>query len=253
MNTHCFLFWSDFLNRRYFDILSPVLSFVCFASVLAMIAHALDFISFAHGEKIFIGILVVISGYSAACFRSIGINNVAARKKVIGKRLFLLFIFYIVMLIDFTLIDDGMGRNIFNIFNWNSTAFADYINDSTNLVPFATVRLFINGYSNGKLTLFACFENIIGNFVAFMPLPFFTVCLFRRFNKWYSVFITVLISVLLVELLQFVFLTGASDIDDVILNVSGAMAFYGFLKIKCISKGISKITFGVWETVENKN
>lgn len=241
------------MNLRYFDILSPVLSFVCIAAVFAMIAHALDFISFDHGEKIFIGILVVISGYSAACFRALGIMNEAARKRIIRRRLFLLFIFYIVMLVDFTLIDDSMGRNIFNIFNWNSTAFTDYINKSTNLVPFATVRLFINGYSNGKLTLFACLENIIGNFIAFMPLPFFTVCLFKRFNKWYSVFIAVLLSVLLVELLQFIFLTGASDIDDVILNVSGAMAFYGLLKIKCISKGISKITFGVWETVENKN
>lgn len=241
------------MNRRYLNILSPVFSFVCFAAVLAMICHALDFISFAHGEKIFIGILVVISGYSAACFRALGIMNEVTRKRIIRRRLFLLFVFYIVMLIDFTLIDDGMGRNIFNIFNWNETAFAEYINESTNFVPFATVRLFINGYSNGKLTLWAMIENIIGNFIAFMPLPFFTVCLFGRFDKWYKVFIAVLLSVLLVELLQLVFLTGASDIDDVILNLSGAMLFYGILKIKCISKGISKITFGVWETVENKN
>lgn len=58
-----------------------------------------------------------------------------------------------------------------------------------------------------------------------MPLPFFTVCLFKRINRWYSVLAVTLTSVLLIELLQLLLLTGSSDIDDVILNVSGRYAF----------------------------
>ena len=56
-----------------------------------------------------------------------------------------------------------------------------------------------------------------------------------------------------VELLQLLLLTGASDIDDVILNVTGAMCFYAVLRIKKVSRIISKFTFGVWKTVENKD
>ena len=154
---------------------------------------------------------------------------------------------------DFTLIDDNLGRNIFNIYNWNTTAFSDYINRNTNIVPFATVRLFINAVKTSALPLYAVLENLLGNLAAFMPLPFFLACLFKRFDNWYSVLITVLLSVITVELLQLLFLTGSSDIDDVILNTAGAMLLYGVLGIKGVSRFISKITFGVWETENGKD
>lgn len=241
------------MNRRYLFGFSSVLYFVSLCAAGLMLAHALDIITFAHGEKIIAGLLVVISGYAAAALRARGTENESRRRKIIKRQLFFTFIFYIVMLVDFTLIDDGMGRNIFNVISWNETAFRDYVNTSTNLVPFYTVKLFINGYKNGQLALSAMLENIFGNFVAFMPLAFFTVCLFKRFDRWYSVFTAVLLSVMTVELLQFLFLTGASDIDDVILNVSGAMCLYAVLRIRAVSLRITKFTFGVWETVENKD
>lgn len=240
------------MNRRYLFALSSVLYFVSLCAAGLMLAHALDIISFAHGEKIIAGVFVVISGYAAAALRACGTENGSRRRKIIKRQLFFTFIFYLVMLVDFTLIDDGMGRNIFNVLSWNETAFRDYVNTSTNLVPFYTVKLFINGYKNGQLALSAMLENIFGNFIAFMPLAFFTVCLFKRFDRWYSVFTTVLLSVMTVELLQFLFLTGASDIDDVILNVAGAMCLYAVLRIRAVSLRITKFTFGVWETVENK-
>ena len=137
--------------------------------------------------------------------------------------------------------------------SWNLSGFSDYINTSTNLVPFYTVRLFINGYKNGNVAFSVMHENIFGNFVVFMPLSFFLGCLFKRFNKWYSVLITVTLSVVAVELLQLLFLTGSSDIDDVILNVTGSMCLYVVLRIKKVSRIISKITFGVWKTVESKD
>ena len=62
-----------------------------------------------------------------------------------------------------------------------------------------------------------------------------------------------MLSVITVELLQLLFLTGSSDIDDVILNTAGAMLLYGVLRIKGVSRFISKITFGVWETENGKD
>lgn len=241
------------MNRRYLLGLASVLYFVSLCAVSAMLANALKLITFAHGEKIFTGVLVVVSGYAAAVLTALSCDNKSRRENIIKRQIIFTFIFYLIMLIDFTLIDDGMGRNIFNVFSLNTNAFRDYVNTSTNLVPFYTVRLFINGYKNGQLALSVMLENIFGNFVAFMPLTFFTACLFKRFTKWYSVTITVIVSVMTVELLQFLFLTGSSDIDDVILNVAGAMCLYAVLRIKKISRGISKFTFGVWKTVEDKD
>jgi glycopeptide antibiotics resistance protein len=80
-----------------------------------------------------------------------------------------------------------------------------------------------------------------------MPLPFFTVCLFKRINRWYSVLAVTLTSVLLIELLQLLLLTGSSDIDDVILNVSGAMLFYALLRIPAVSRFLTRFTMDVWQ------
>ena len=52
------------------------------------------------------------------------------------------------------------------------------------------------------------------------------------------------LSVLVIEVLQLVFLTGSADIDDFILNVGGAMAAYGILNIDKVKRGINKILFG---------
>lgn len=243
----------SFLNRRYLLGLASVLYFVSLCALAAIAAGAFNLITFAHGEKIFTGILAVVSGYAAAVLRAFSVGKKSRREKIIKHQLIFTFVFYLIMLIDFTLIDEGMGRNIFNVLSWNEAAFRDYIDTSTNLVPFYTVKLFINGYKNGNVAFSVMHENIFGNFIAFMPLSFFLGCLFKRFNKWYSVLITVTLSVVAVELLQFLFLTGSSDIDDVILNVAGAMCLYAVLRIKKISRVISKFTFGVWKTVESKD
>ena len=211
-----------------------------------MCANALGITDLGHGGKIAAGFIAVISGYAASYFTAL----CAAPKKrysIIKSTVIFIFVFYIIVLVDFTLIDDNLGRNIFNIYNWNTTAFSDYINRNTNIVPFATVRLFINAVKNSALPLYAVLENLLGNLLAFMPLPFFTVCLFKKINKWYTVFAVTLISVLLIELLQLLLLTGASDIDDVILNVSGAMLFYALLRIPAVSRLLTRFTMGVWE------
>ena len=243
----------SFLNRRYLLGLSSVLYFVSLCALVTLVAGEFDLITFAHGEKIFAGVLAVVSGYFAASLTALANDNESRRGKIIKRCLIFTFVFYLIMLIDFTLIDEGMGRNIFNVLSWNRTAFRDYIDTSTNIVPFHTVKLFINGYKNGNVAFLVMHENIFGNFVAFMPLSFFLACLFKPFNKWYRVLITVTLSVMAVELLQLLLLTGASDIDDVILNVTGAMCLYLVLRIKKVSRVISKFTFGVWRTVENKD
>lgn len=161
-----------------------------------------------------------------------------------------LLLFYLILLLDFTLIDDTFGRNIFNILSWDREAFGDYLETNTNIIPFATIKLFIKGYLNNNLSLLATIVNLLGNFAAFMPLPFFIRLFFGNKIGTFKMLLSVLFSVAVIELLQLAFLTGSCDIDDVILNVSGAMIFYFVSISPLISKGLSKLTFGVWKTNE---
>lgn len=240
------------MNRHSGKILSSVLIFVSVLSLLVMPAYGADLIGLTHVQKIIAGVIAVLSGYFAAYIRACGGYDVLESQKVMRRYLIFSFIFYIAMLIDFTLIDDGLGRNIFNVLSWDRSAFKEYINTSTNLIPFKTVRLFINGYKNGHLSLFAALENVLGNLLAFVPLPFFMKCLFGKTGKSY-IFKVILLSVLGVEALQFLFLTGSADIDDVILNVSGAMLFFMLFNTASVSKVIEKYTIGVWEINEKEN
>ena len=235
------------MSRRFLNIITSVLYFICFAALFIMICNAAGLITFAHGIKIAAGTVAFVTGYFSAWFSALKTEEPGVKYKIMKNRICALFLFYIILIVDFTLIDDALGRDIFGVLKWNTAEFNRYINESTNLIPFETLKLFLNAFKSGTLPFWSVFENVFGNFVSFMPLPFFTVCLFKKINKWYTVFAVTLISVLLIELLQLLLLTGASDIDDVILNVSGAMLFYALLRIPAVSRLLTRFTMGVWE------
>ena len=235
------------MSRRFLKIIPSVLYFICFAALFVMLCNAFGILNFAHGIKIAAGTAAVVTGYFSAWFSALKTEDAGIRHKIMRNRIFALFLFYIILIVDFTLIDDALGRDIFGVLKWNTAEFYRYINESTNLIPFETLKLFINALKNGTLPFWSVFENIFGNFAAFMPLPFFTVCLFKRINRWYSVLAVTLTSVLLIELLQLLLLTGSSDIDDVILNVSGAMLFYALLRIPAVSRFLTHFTMDVWQ------
>ena len=148
------------------------------------------------------------------------------------------------MVIDFTLINNSFGRSISNIFLADKATVSDYLANKINLVPFATVKLFVNAYRESKLETLVVLENIFGNLVAFMPFAFFVPNIFKKVNSTLKFFVCISVCVLIIELLQIVFLTGSADIDDFILNASGAMAAYGILNISKIKYGINNFLFG---------
>ena len=48
--------------------------------------------------------------------------------------------------------------------------------------------------------------------------------------------IFVIALVIIIEITQFITLTGSADIDDLILNIIGAIIGYGIVKIKTLRK-----------------
>lgn len=159
--------------------------------------------------------------------------------------LILLFVIYTLTVIDFTLINDNFGRNISsNIFLAEKQQVAEYIAQKVNIIPFATVKLFINAYKQGSLDTHVVFENIIGNFFVFMPFALFIPIIFKKINSAFKFFVVIAVFVATVEILQLVFITGSADVDDFILNVGGAMAAYGILSIRKIRSFLNKFIFG---------
>ncbi len=171
------------------------------------------------------------------------------RSFVIKGIIICLFVIYTLMVIDFTLINDSFGRNISNIFLTDKAEIKEYLSQRINIVPFATVRLFINAYRDSALDTYSVLENILGNLFVLMPFAFFVPNVFKKINSALKFFGVISVFVLLIEVLQLVFLTGSADIDDFILNVSGAMIAYGVLRITKVNVRINKFLCG--ETFES--
>ena len=155
-----------------------------------------------------------------------------------------LFLLYTLMVIDFTLINDSFGRSISNIFLTDKSEVKEYLSQKINLVPFATIRLFMDAYRDSTLDIYSVLQNILGNLCVFMPFAFFVPVIFKKINSALRFFGVIAAGVLCIEALQLIFLTGSADIDDFILNVSGAMIAYGILSITKANAMVNKFLCG---------
>lgn len=161
--------------------------------------------------------------------------------KPMKTNLWIFFILYVLLFITLTLFSGFYGRNGFTLVKWNKELFNNYIHNSLNLIPFKTIMEYIMPPNN--LLTRIVIVNILGNIFACMPFGFFLPLLFERQNKFKVFILTMMIIVLIIELLQFVTLSGSCDIDDLILNVLGAVTMYLILRVKKIKNVVQNIFF----------
>ena len=146
------------------------------------------------------------------------------RPMKINLRIFLAL--YLLLFATLTLFDPLWGRNG-GFVSWNRELFDMYVHNSLNLVPFKTVLQYFN---RGTVSQFVV--NIIGNLVCLMPLGILLPLNSEKQRRTWIFLLTCVLVVASVEILQFVTLSGSCDIDDLILNVSGAFLIYLFTKNK---------------------
>ena len=116
----------------------------------------------------------------------------------------------------------------------------EYFTMKMNLIPLSTILHYISICAYGYLTL--AVKNLVGNFLLFLPMGALLPFLFGKINKFYKVVLIVASSVLLVEILQGLLRVGTPDVDDLILNLAGAMLGYAITKLPLISKTLKKIS-----------
>ena len=94
-----------------------------------------------------------------------------------------------------------------------------------NLIPFKTIMA---GIQRGGLLLNV---NVLGNIVAFVPLGVLLPALSRRLSAPAAVLCASAFVSGSIEVLQWLFARRVADIDDVILNVVGALVGYGCIML----------------------
>ena len=175
------------------------------------------------------------------------------RKSIIKNAILAMFTIYAIMLFSYTLFDDYFGRFGLRTNNWSIETFKVYFKYSFNIIPLKTI-LEITIKTIAENISFGYFlTNIIGNIVAFMPLSIFLPLTFKEIDTFKRFLITVLLISFGIELLQLLGLCGSFDIDDVILNVTGACLLYKILDKTQLMKKLKKIKQGENLTKKVKN
>lgn len=189
-------------------------------------------------EKVIVLCVASIFAYCGGRFLTKYHNS----KKYMKVSILVMFILYLLLLINFMILGNNFGRNFEFIFTASKETIKSYFYNNFNVIPFNTIRNYLDNsgmYFDIKLVCI----NLLGNLVCFMPFAFFLKYLFKRENKFINFLLTILLIVISFELIQLLTLSGSFDIDDIILNTFGSILFYLFINLKGIDKLLGNIFF----------
>ena len=114
----------------------------------------------------------------------------------------------------------------------DGTPYWDQVRTHLSLDPFRTISLYAGLLDSPRHVLVRlAVINLGGNVILFIPLGFLLPRAFPRLGKFWKVFLTAALAITLVELAQLLSLLGICDIDDLILNLTGATLGYGIHKL----------------------
>lgn len=176
---------------------------LAFLGLNIYIEHSGKFIVEPIGKLIFASVFIILLTIAVNPFK-----NKNAKK----LWLWLMFLYYLWVLANILFFDVGFGRHDAVI--------------GMNLQPFYTIKNYLTAYKFGNINAELVIMNIIGNLAAFMPMAVFLPAIFRAEHNFLLFFLTMFIMVAAVEGVQYFTHTGSCDVDDLILNVLGAMSVW---------------------------
>ncbi|EJS60502.1 VanZ family protein [Bacillus cereus] len=109
-----------------------------------------------------------------------------------------------------------------------------------NLVPFRSTIRYLTEFDSYNLDI--VLMNTLGNVIIFIPFGFLLPLLFKQINNVKMASKIFIKFILLIESLQLLTFSGIFDIDDIILNMLGALIGYGsFVGMKHIWERIKSV------------
>ena len=104
----------------------------------------------------------------------------------------------------------------------------EYLFRYGNIIPLKTTAKYIRYFFLKKdvSSFILGLYNIFGNFLLFLPMGIFLPRLFEKWKKKSFFLLRILCLIVTAEIFQIVFRVGIFDIDDVLLNFSGAFLGY---------------------------
>ena len=165
-------------------------------------------------------------------------------QKNIVPYLFCAFLFlYLYLILSLTLMDKGLRLDSTRLTAQGVSPREYYLRWFVNFQPFQSIyTVYIRGLLDGYVSIRYTVLNLLGNLCAFMPLSVLLPACMKCMLRWYWFLPSVLLFVISVEGMQFWLMVGSCDVDDVILNVGGAMLLYLLFLIPPVRRWME----GIW-------
>lgn len=165
-------------------------------------------------------------------------------KQQIRKNAFIcMFILYVIILFDLLFLSNSYRAG--NLFTWTRKypLFSkENLSVNMNIIPLKNILEYIFKLLNHQINTKIVIVNILGNLIAFAPFGFFIQELFNDKIKNLKQFtICMIIGIFIIETIQFLTRVGSFDIDDLILNLTGAIAVYIICTLDSVKNVIYKI------------
>ncbi len=150
----------------------------------------------------------------------------------------ILFIIYLLLLITILFLKNEYRMGEFEDIN----TFSNEHFETINIIPFATIIGYISSLLFENININIVIINLATNLLLFAPMGFFIPILFDKKVKNIKQFGMVMVLItILVEILQFITYSGSTDIDDIILNTTGAIIIYMLMKTKFVKNLLKKV------------
>lgn len=104
-----------------------------------------------------------------------------------------------------------------------------------NYIPFKTIIASLRSFTGHEI------RNLLGNLFLMTPMGFFLPIYIKKLKSFVPFVITLTIGILIIELVQLITNVGIFDIDDLILNLLGAVLFFGLCRTSMVATMIKKI------------
>lgn len=209
---------------------SAILGLLCIGLILATAVEVLSFrVSFNAGG-VFLGIFsITLLSLIASLLLSSSFQEIKWKQYSMKAGLFLIFVFYCLILLNLLF----TSRHYFFEFAFSNN-MKRRIATSTNFIPFHTMISYLKNSDNLSSTVI--YTNIYGNLIAFAPMGFFLPRLFQKLRKFLPFVCVMTLTISAIELAQFITNLGVMDIDDLILNLSGAIIAFFLCKLPFLEK-----------------
>lgn len=143
------------------------------------------------------------------------------------------FIVYLVVLI-YLLFGGSRGM-------WSDLSIVEYALLQMNLIPFKTIGEYITAIITDSMNLSIPLMNLCGNLFMFLPMGVYLPLFIKKIQDWKSYVLSMSVILFVIEIIQFVFKRGAFDIDDLILNLAGAVIGFVFWNTGFVQKRLGKV------------